>query len=150
MLRKNNLSTSLERRVFLNVLLISIASVLAFLANAIFILHDTNLIIANIVALLLLITMYILSRFMDLYMYLVLPYALTVLAGINSTWFISGGYVSSTSYIMFAILIIGIIVSRNKYTILIIGIISMNIIVLYSLEYLYPELAVTFDKKRIL
>ncbi|MDZ7605671.1 MAG: hypothetical protein U5K79_08800 [Cyclobacteriaceae bacterium] len=49
---------------------------------------------------------------------------------------------------MFAVLIIGIIVSRNKYTILIIGIISINIIVLFGLEYLYPELAVTFDKKR--
>jgi len=142
------MSTSLERRVFLNVLLISIVSVLAFLANAILILHDTNLVIANTIALVLLVTMYILSRFMDLYMYLVLPYALIVLAGLNSAWFISGGYVSSTSYIMFAILIIGIIVSRNKYTMLIIGIISINIIVLYSLEYFYPELAITFDKQK--
>jgi len=146
--KKNLLSTSLERRVFLNVLLISIVSVLAFLANAILILHDTNLVIANLIALVLLVAMYVLSRFRDMYRYLVLPYTVIVLAGINSAWFISGGYVSSTSYIMFAILIIGIIVSRNKYTILVIGIISINIIILYSLEYLYPELAVTFDKKK--
>ncbi len=149
MFRKNNfISTSLEKRVFLNVLLISIASVLGFLINAIVILHDTNLIITNTIALVLLITMYLLSRFRDLYHYLVMPYAIIALAGINSAWFISGGYVSSTSYIMFAILIIGIIVTRNKYTLLIIVIISMNIVVLYSLEILYPELAVTFDKKK--
>ncbi len=141
-------SRNLEERVFLNILKISIVSVLIFLANAAFVLGDITLIIANSIAVTVLIVMYLLSKYRSLYKKLVLPYTLFVLAALNTVWFSSGGFVSSTSYIIFAIIIVGIIVSRHQYTWFLTAFISVNVLVLYSIEYFNPGISIQFDKQK--
>lgn len=144
---KRLITRSLQEKVFVRVLFISVIAVIVFLLNAIFVLNDKTIITSNSIVLVVVSTMYYLARNRGMYMQMIIPYTLLVIVAINGTWFISGGYVSSNSYIMIAILVVGIVASRHKYTAYLMVMVATNVIILFALEYYFPGLSKPIDRQ---
>jgi len=142
------ITKSLQEKVFIRVLFISVIALTVFLLNAIVVLRDPTIIFANSVVLILLLAMYYMARYRGLYMQMIIPYTILAIVAMNGTWFLSGGYVSSNSYIMIAILVVGIIASKHQYTFYLLLLIISNIVILFSIEYFYPELVNSIDVQK--
>lgn len=136
----------LEEKLFNSIALISFTATFLFTLNAIFVIRDRPIIIADALATVLIFVIYYFSRFKDNYRAAFPLFGLLVLVVINSVWFTTGGYDSSNGYIYLIITIVLIILTSKVTRLILMGVFVINILSLFLIEYYYPDISNEYDK----
>ena len=132
-------SSDFEERLFNNILVISLMATLIFDLNAIFIIKSPGLILSNTIALFVFMAILIISRIQHNYSRAKLIYSVFLILILDAVWFIGGGFDGFNGYIVMLQITVLLIINKSNMHFRILGIVIINTITLFIIEYLYPE-----------
>jgi len=135
MKEQDNKVKQLEYQLFIMACIISASAALAIALLDLFITGHKISFALDMIGFLAFGTFYYLSKNENIYFKLVLPFIITLYLLINLSWFFQGGgFNMSDTIIFFLIFIVSLLIVPKKYRFILIGITSINILVLVILE----------------
>ena len=135
MKEQDNKVKQLEYQLFIMACIISASAALAIALLDLFITGHKISFALDMIGFLAFGTFYYLSKNENIYFKLVLPFIITLYLLINLSWFFQGGgFNMSDTIIFFLIFIVSLLIVPKKYRFILIGITSINVLVLVILE----------------
>ena len=135
MKEQDNKVKQLEYQLFIMACIISASAALAIALLDLFITGHKISFALDMIGFLAFGTFYYLSKNENIYFKLVLPFIITLYLLINLSWFFQGGgFNMSDTIIFFLIFIVSLLIVPKKYRFILIGITSINVLVLIIIE----------------